>query len=141
MPVSVNARDMSLAKPEIDATTSAPASPTEARATDTPPVSGSSSEPRSVREPAETPEELRRILHLSVPIIVTLAEREMPVGSVLKLNTGSILEFDRPADAEMELRVNNQVIGRGLPVKVGENFGLRLTTVGSLFKTIEALGR
>ena len=101
-------------------------------------LEGLASRPESGLPPAE---ELRRILHLSVPIIVKLAERDMPVASVLKLNTGSILEFDQPADAEMELLVNNRTIARGLPVKVGENFGLRLSTVGSLSTTIHALGR
>lgn len=92
----------------------------------------------------QTPEtvspDLARILDVRVPIIVKVAERNLSVGSVLKLNIGSILEFDRRADAELDLLVNNRVIGRGAPVKVGENFGLRLTVVGNLESTIQALG-
>jgi hypothetical protein len=36
--------------------------------------------------------------------------------------------------------VNNQVVGEGEAVKVGENFGLRLTAVGDLSDRISSLG-
>ena len=36
--------------------------------------------------------------------------------------------------------VNNEVIGLGQPVKIGENFGLKITQVGDLSDTIKRLG-
>jgi len=97
------------------------------------PSAGSSSAP-------ETQRELNRILHLSVPVIVKLAEQEMPVGKILNINVGSIIEFDRPFDAELDLIASNCRIAIGQAVKVGENFGLRITQIGDLNDKVKALG-
>ncbi len=71
------------------------------------------------------------ILKLEVPVIVVLGERQMSIHDVLALAPGGILEIPKNADAELELRVNNRTIGTGKAVKVGENFGLRLTSLGN----------
>ena len=91
------------------------------------------------RLPENMPPELRRILHLEVPVIVQLAERQLDMGDVLQLNVGSVLEFDKSFDAELELVVSNRKIGLGHAVKVGENFGLRISRIGTIYATIRAL--
>ncbi|MEE9254012.1 MAG: FliM/FliN family flagellar motor switch protein [Pseudomonadales bacterium] len=89
--------------------------------------------------PENLPAELRRILQLEVPVIVLLADRSMEMADVLALNVGSVIEFDRKFDAELELIVSDRQIGLGHAVKVGENFGLRITRVGTIYNTIRAL--
>jgi flagellar motor switch protein FliN len=84
--------------------------------------------------------ELHRILRLRVPIIVKLAERKLNVHEVMRLGTGAIIEFFKSSDEPLELLINNKVIGVGEAVKVGENFGLRLTQVGDVGQVIKALG-
>ena len=42
--------------------------------------------------------------------------------------------------AELKLVVTNRQIGLGQAVKVGENFGLRITRIGTIYDTIMALG-
>ncbi|MCA9293366.1 MAG: FliM/FliN family flagellar motor switch protein [Phycisphaerales bacterium] len=74
---------------------------------------------------------LDRILKLRVPVIVRLGERRMSLGDVVRLVPGSIIELPKNAEEELELLVNNRVIGAGTAVKVAENFGLRLTRLGS----------
>ncbi len=76
-----------------------------------------------------SPEALERIRRIRVPVIVQLARRMMPLGSIRTLSPGSILEFEKSVEEELELLVNNQQIGRGGCVKVGENFGLRITGI------------
>ena len=95
----------------------------------TPPAAGS-----------ERRQELRRILHLSVPLIVTLAERDMSVESIVRTTVGSIIEFDQAFDAELVLSAANCPIGKGQAVKVGENFGLRINHIGTVEERIDALG-
>lgn len=85
-------------------------------------------------------EDPRRILRLQVPVIVRLAERTMPLAEIVNLSSGAILEFDKPAEAELDLMINNKCIGQGQAVKVGENFGLRITVIGSVRDRIVALG-
>lgn len=86
------------------------------------------------------PPDLARILRMKVPVIVTLAERDSPVASVLSLTAGSIIEFDVRADSEFRLMIANKCVGAGQAVKVGENFGLRLSQVGNLDQRIRAMG-
>jgi len=84
---------------------------------------------------------LRRILELEVPVIVQLAERTLPLSEIINLTSGAIIEFDRSAESPLELMINNKCIGNGQAVKVGENFGLRVTGIGTLRERIKALSQ
>lgn len=84
--------------------------------------------------------DLTRILRLRVPVIVRLADRRMSVSEIIRLSPGAIIEFDRGDDADLELMINNRVIAGGSAVKVGENFGLKLTCIGDVRHRIRSLG-
>jgi flagellar motor switch protein FliN/FliY len=88
---------------------------------------------------APTESELSRILRLEVPIIVKLAERKLNLSEVMRLGTGAIIEFIKSSEQPLELLVNNKVIGVGEAVKVGENFGLRITQIGDVKQIVAAL--
>jgi flagellar motor switch protein FliN/FliY len=85
--------------------------------------------------------ELNRILQLSVPVIVKLAQRKLSLSEVLRLGTGAIIEFEKSSDEPLELMINNKVIGLGETVKVGENFGLRITQIGDVKQVIRSMGQ
>ena len=95
---------------------------------------------RPPAEPRPTPAELQRILKLQVPVIVKLAERRLMLSEVMRLGTGAIIEFFKSSDEPLELLINNKVIGVGETVKVGENFGLRITQIGDLKEVIKSMG-
>lgn len=82
--------------------------------------------------------ELSTILNLEVPIIVRIAEKQMPLDEVLTWVPGMILDLGRSADEELELLANNVPVGAGMATKIGENFGIRMTFVGDLKARIEA---
>lgn len=84
--------------------------------------------------------ELQRILRLEVPVIVKLAERRLMLSEVMRLGTGAIIEFFKSSEEPLELLINNKVIGVGETVKVGENFGLRITQIGDVKQVIQLLG-
>ena len=84
-------------------------------------------------------EPLKRILAIEVPVIVRLARRNMRLSEVLRLTAGSIVEFEKPFDAELDLLVNDQVIGTGQAVKAGEKFGLRILHIRTIREKINAL--
>ncbi len=84
--------------------------------------------------------ELRRILHMEVPVIVKLGERKLLLSEVMRLGVGAIIEFSKRSDEPLELLINNKTIATGETVKVGENFGLRITQIGDVRQTIETLG-
>lgn len=86
------------------------------------------------------PAELKRILYLQVPVIVKLAERRLTLTEVLRLGVGAIIEFSKASDEPLELLVNNKAIAVGETVKVGENFGLKITQIGDVRQLIRSLG-
>src|SRR5881392_740443 len=85
--------------------------------------------------------ELERILHMQVPIIVKLAERKLTLAEVMRLGPGAIIEFMKSSDEPLELLINNKTIGVGDAVKVGENFGLKINQIGDVKEVIRSLGR
>lgn len=83
---------------------------------------------------------VEHILQLEVPIIVRLGEKKLPLREVMLLVPGTILELPKAAESDLEMLVNNKVVGHGVAVKVGENFGLRITHVGDARERVMALG-
>ncbi len=85
------------------------------------------------------PTALKTLLTLEVPVIVQIAERVMTVDEVTSIAPGTIIELSKPADADLEIRVNNKVIGTGTAVKVGENYGIKVSYVGDMSQRITAM--
>lgn len=65
----------------------------------------------------------------------------MPVGEVMALAHGSIIELPKRVDDELEILVNDRPIGTGVAVKVGEHFGVRVRAVGAVRDRVSALGQ
>ena len=84
--------------------------------------------------------EARRILQLKVPVIVKLADKLLPLGDIIDLTPGSIVEFAHRADQSLDLLVNDKVIGHGVAVKVGEKFGLQIEEIQPVQEKIRSLG-
>jgi flagellar motor switch protein FliN len=84
--------------------------------------------------------ELERILRLQVPVIVKLAERKLNLAEVMRLGPGAIIEFEKSSEEPLELMVNNKTIAIGETVKVGENFGLKISQIGDVKQVIQSLG-
>ncbi len=88
---------------------------------------------------AASTSDLSRILRMRVPVIVKLAERKILLSEVMRLGTGAIIEFVKRNDEPLELMINNKTIAVGETVKVGENFGLRITQIGELKQIIQSM--
>lgn len=86
------------------------------------------------------PSDLRSILNLEVPVIVLLGERRIRVSAVTGWVPGAIVELPKQSEEELQILVNNKVVGTGVAVKVGENFGVRITYIGDIKNRIQALG-
>ncbi|TVQ52934.1 MAG: FliM/FliN family flagellar motor switch protein [Phycisphaerales bacterium] len=84
--------------------------------------------------------QLKSILRLEVPLIVQIASRKMSMRDVANLAPGAIIELPKQAEEELELLVSNRSIGTGRAVKVGENFGLRVSRIGDIEERINAMG-
>jgi flagellar motor switch protein FliN/FliY len=86
------------------------------------------------------PADLQSILQIEVPVIVQIGGRRMTADEVMSLGPGAIIELTKHADDPLDVLVNNKPIGHGTAVKVGENFGVRITGLGKLADRIKAMG-
>jgi len=71
------------------------------------------------------------LLKVPVPVSVTLAEKKMPVGQILALGPGMIVQFEKSCDELIDLKVNWHGVGKGEAMKVGEKFGIKITEINS----------
>jgi flagellar motor switch protein FliN/FliY len=90
----------------------------------------------SGRSDAESPSWLQRLppysrslLKIKVPVTVTLATSKQSVRSILGLVPGAIIQFEKMCDEMLSLEVGNHRVAEGETVKVGDKFGLRLTSM------------
>ncbi|MBI1368728.1 MAG: hypothetical protein GC162_08770 [Planctomycetes bacterium] len=84
--------------------------------------------------------DVQTLLKLRVPVIVRLGHRDLSLSRVLALIPGAIIELPQLADEPLDLMVNNKVVGNGVAVKIGENFGLKVTYIGDPAQRVAALG-
>ncbi|NUQ62906.1 MAG: FliM/FliN family flagellar motor switch protein [Pirellulales bacterium] len=75
------------------------------------------------------PSYARSLLRIEVPVIVTLAQKRQPLGRVIELGPGSIIQFDKSCEELLELDVGGRLVATGEAVKVGDKFGLRIKSV------------
>jgi flagellar motor switch protein FliN len=83
----------------------------------------------------------RSLLRIRVPVSVTLASKKQPISRILELGQGSIVQFDKACDEPLELEVNGHKVAQGECVKVGDKFGLRITSIVLPDERFVALGQ
>jgi flagellar motor switch protein FliN len=81
------------------------------------------------RSSQRLPSYTRSLLHIEVPVVVTLAAKKQVIGQILELGPGSIIHFDKSCDEMLDLNVGGHRIAQGEAVKVGDKFGLRVTSL------------
>lgn len=84
-------------------------------------------------------ENLDLVLDIRMLATARLGRVEMPLGDILNLGPGSILEIAHLVDEPIELLINDKLIARGDVVVVDEKFGLRITEIVSQRERIESL--
>jgi flagellar motor switch protein FliN/FliY len=96
-----------------------------------------------VPEPAPAPYiphgNLEMVLDIGLIATARLGHVEMPIGDIMKLGPGSIIEVGHMVDEPVDLLVNGKLIARGDVVVVDEKFGLRITEIVSARERIESL--
>ncbi len=65
--------------------------------------------------------------------------REMPLGEILDLGPGDVVQLDRHVADPVDLIVGDKIVARGEVVLVNGNFGLRVTEVAAPKKRLESI--
>ena len=94
-----------------------------------PPAKSPEPPKRTVAKLRELPNYTRSLLRIEVPVIVTLAENRLPLHRIVELGPGSMIQFEKSCEDMLELSIGDRRVAEGEAVKVGDKFGLRITSI------------
>lgn len=90
---------------------------------------GEGARPHEEGDFSRLPPYTRSLLRIQVPLRVTLASTRLPLASIVELAPGSIIQFAKACDDPLSLSVGEHEIAVGDAIKVGDKFGLRVTSM------------
>ncbi len=82
---------------------------------------------------------LELLLDVELEASLRFGSREMPLGEILDLGPGDVVELDRHVADPVDLIVGDKIVARGEVVLVNGNFGLRVTEVATPRKRLESI--
>ena len=77
----------------------------------------------------QLPAYAKSLLRIRVPVTVTLATSKTPVSKVVDMVPGTILQFTKTCESKLTMEVGRQELAEGEAVKVGDKFGLLITSM------------
>ena len=100
--------------------------------------SPAASSPVQAPAPGLTPG-LELLLDVELEASLRFGCREMPLGDILDLGPGDVVQLDRHVADPVDLIVGDKIVARGEVVLVNGNFGLRVTEVAAPRKRLESI--
>jgi flagellar motor switch protein FliN len=82
---------------------------------------------------------LELLLDVELEATLRFGAREMPLGEILDLGPGDVVELDRHVADPVDLIVGDKIVARGEVVLVNGNFALRVTEVAAPRKRLESV--
>jgi flagellar motor switch protein FliN len=82
---------------------------------------------------------LELLLDVELEASLRFGCREMPLGEILDLGPGDVVQLDRHVSDPVDLIVGDKIVARGEVVLVNGNFGLRITEVAAPRKRLESI--
>jgi len=82
---------------------------------------------------------LELLLDVELEASLRFGCREMPLGEILDLGPGDVVQLDRHVSDPVDLIVGDKIVARGEVVLVDGNFGLRVTEVAAPRKRLESI--
>ncbi len=79
------------------------------------------------------------LLDVELEAALRFGSREMPLGDVLDLGPGDVVQLDRHVSDPVDLIVGDKIVARGEVVLVNGNFGLRVTEVAAPRRRLESI--
>ena len=101
----------------------------------------SSQDPLDAGPQAGAGSDIEMILDIPVVLTVELGRTRMPIGQILQLAHGSVIELDALAGEPMDVLVNGCLIAQGEVVVVNDRFGIRLTDIVTPAERVRRLNR
>jgi flagellar motor switch protein FliN len=73
----------------------------------------------------------QRLLKVPVQMIVRIAEKKVDLRQIRGFSPGTLLTFNKPCEALLDVYIGNHLHCRGEAVKVGENFGIKINELNA----------
>jgi len=74
-------------------------------------------------------EQLELVKDIPVTVTAVFARKKVPLGTLLTMKRGGLLELERHVGEPVEIMVKDKVVARGEVVMVNEYFGVRITSL------------
>ncbi len=84
--------------------------------------------------------DISNLLDISVEMSVEIGRTKMPIGELLALSKGSIIELNRIAGDLVDIYVNEKLLGKGEIVVVNERLGVRIIEIATPKERVQELG-
>jgi len=78
---------------------------------------------------AENPANLNLVLDIWFNLTIELGSCRLPMREVLRLSVESVIQFEKAADAPVELSANGKLFARGEVVAIEDHYGVKITEV------------
>lgn len=100
-------------------------------------VAAADADPIALEEFATSPDEaaqdsargLEAVHDVQVTVQAVLGRSRMPIGQLLRLKSGMVVELDRRVGEPVDIFVNNRLIARGEVVMIDNSLGVTLTEI------------
>ncbi len=83
---------------------------------------------------------IESLLDIPVDISVEIGRTRMPIGDLLSLSRGSIVELNRLAGESADIYVNEKLVGKGEVVVANERLGVRVLEIVTPKERVQKLG-
>lgn len=79
------------------------------------------------------------LMDVELPVLVRFGRTRMPLSELMKMKSGSVIEFGPTPENAVELVVNGRVIARGVAVAVQGNYGVRISEIVAARENLEGV--
>lgn len=100
---------------------------------------GASFSGASPQPAAEVSPGIELLLDVELEATLRFGCREMPLGEILDLGPGDVVQLDRHVSDPVDLIVGDKIVARGEVVLVNGNFGLRVSEVAAPRRRLESI--
>ena len=85
--------------------------------------------PAKAAASAAVPSNLDFLLDVPVKLSAELGSCKMTMQELLDLDLGTVVQLDKPANANVDVYVNQKLVARGEVVVAEDNFGIRIKEI------------
>ena len=97
--------------------------------------------PTTSQAVSQSSKNIELLLDVELPVALRFGKSEMPLGSILELSPGSVVELDQRIVEPVELLVGGKVVAQGEVVVLDGYYALRVTEVLNPIERLESLQR